>query len=171
MCTSPLKCFQNPEGGKPIFGWAGVKAGLPEMHLPCGKCPECTKKYYESWATHGSRELMQWENSIFVTLTYSDEHLPENRSLNKRDVQLFLKRLKKKYKSSKDNPIRQIYCGEYGEKTVRPHYHIIIFNHIFTDGKFHYRSDQGHPVFTSKELSDLWPFGNAEFGHATPHLS
>lgn len=168
MCTSPNKCYQNPDGGRPIFGWEGIKKGLPEMEVPCGKCPECCKDYYTSWATRGSRELSQWDSTVFITLTYDEENLPNDRSLKKTDVQKFIKRVKKFFRSSKENPIRQVYCGEYGKQTNRPHYHCILFNCDFRDKSRHYVSPGGHQVYTSPTLSKLWPFGNAEFGYAEP---
>lgn len=168
MCTRELTGYINPEGGRLIFGHQGVKDGLQIQLVPCGKCPECQKDYYTSWATRGSRELSQWPTSVFITLTYDDEHLPPNNSLDKNEVQLFIKRVKKYFKSSKENPIRQSYSGEYGSKTHRPHYHAILYNCDFPDGKHHRTTDQGHKVFTSKTLSKLWPFGFAEFGYATP---
>lgn len=168
MCTRQITAYENPSGGRPIFGWEGLKQGLPELKLPCGKCPECQKDYYTQWATRGSRELAQWPSSVFVTLTYDDEHLPPDNSLRKKDVQDFIKRLKKYFKSTKENPIRQSYCGEYGEHTKRPHYHCVLYNCDFTDKIKHYMSPSGHQVFTSKILSRLWPFGFAEFGFAEP---
>ncbi|AZL82939.1 replication initiator protein [Apis mellifera associated microvirus 61] len=168
MCTREITAYQNPSGGRPIFGWEGKKNGLPELKLPCGKCPECCKDYYTSWATRGSRELALWDSTVFITLTYSDEHLPPDNSLNKKDVQDFIKRVKKRFKSTKENPIRQIYCGEYGEKTKRPHYHAILFNCDFADKKPHYMSPQGHQVYTSQTLNNLWKNGFAEFGYAQP---
>lgn len=166
MCTREITAFQNPTGGRPIFGWEGVKNGYPEIKLPCGKCPECCKDYYTSWATRGSRELSQWDSSLFITLTYDEENLPKDRSLNKKHVQDFIKRVKKKFGSTKENPIRQVYCGEYGTETLRPHYHVILFNMDFVDKKKHYKSDQGHQVYTSRQLSALWKKGHAEFGFA-----
>lgn len=168
MCTQPNKCYVNPTGGRPIFGWEGEKQGLPEMEVPCGKCPECCKDYYTSWASRGSRELLQWDSSVFITLTYSEEHLPRDRSLNKKHVQDFIKRVKFHFGSSKEDPIRQTYCGEYGTKTLRPHYHVILFNCDFADKKQHYISDGGHQVYTSRILDSLWGLGHAEFGYATP---
>lgn len=168
MCTRELTAFQNPTGGRPIFGWEGVKQGLPEIKLPCGKCPECCKDYYTMWATRGSRELAQWQSSLFITLTYDEENLPNDRSLHKEHVQNFIKRVKKRLCSSKENPIRQIYCGEYGARTLRPHYHVILFNVDFEDKTKHYKSEQGHQVFTSELLTQLWGKGNAEFGFAQP---
>lgn len=168
MCTRPLTCYQNPEGGRPIFGEVGRKEGLPELKLPCGKCPECCKDYYTQWATRGSRELAQWDSSLFITLTYDEEHLPDDRSLNKKHVQDFIKRVKKALGSTRENPIRQTYCGEYGSTTLRPHYHVILYNVFFPDGKPFRTSDSGHQVFTSDTLSRLWGNGYVEFGYATP---
>lgn len=64
----------------------------------------------------------------FVTLTYSDENVPfdsvGNQTLVKRDAQLWLKRLRKTFYPRR---IRYYLCGEYGSKTLRPHYHCILF--------------------------------------------
>jgi len=168
MCTRELTAFVNPDGGRPIFGWQGIKEGLPEIKLPCGKCPECCKDYYTQWATRGSRELSQWDTSLFITLTYNEENLPADKSLNKEHVKKFIKRLKKYFRSTKENPVRQIYCGEYGTKTYRPHYHCVMFNVDFHDKRKHYISTAGHQVYTSELLTKLWGKGNAEFGFATP---
>lgn len=168
MCTRELTAYDNPDGGRPIFGWSGVKQGLPEIKLPCGKCPECQKEYYTQWATRGSRELMRWDSNVFITLTYSNEHLPPDNSLRKKDVQDFIKRVKKQFRSTKSNPIRQVYCGEYGAKTKRPHYHVILFNCQFLDRHRHRVSDQGHQIYTSNLLDSLWGKGFAEFGDAEP---
>lgn len=168
MCTSELTAFVNPDGGRPIFGYEGHKLGLTELKLPCGKCPECQKDYYTQWATRGSRELQRWPISLFITLTYDDDHLPEDRSLNKKHVQDFIKRVKKHAQSTKENPVRQIYCGEYGTQTSRPHYHVILFNFDLEDKKPFRRTDQGDTIYHSQVLRNLWPFGNSEFGIAKP---
>lgn len=167
MCTRPLTAFENLKGGRPIFREDDPNIG-DIIELPCGKCPECQKDYYTQWATRGSRELQNWDTSVFITLTYDDDHLPTPPSLVKKDVQDFIKRLKKVKNSTKENPIRQTYCGEYGEKTKRPHYHAILYNCDFPDKRKHYKSSQGNQVYTSKQLSELWGKGFAEFGYALP---
>lgn len=169
MCNKPITAFINPDGGRPIFGYEGVRLGLQKIELPCGKCTVCCKDYYTSWATRGSRELSRWDFSIFLTATYSEENLPAKSSLRKKDVQNFIKRVKKRFKSSTENPIRQIYCGEYGTKaTRRPHYHVVLFNCNPGDFKPHRITDQGHQVFTSKLLTELWGNGHVEVSWATP---
>lgn len=67
--------------------------------------------------------MREFQYSYFVTLTYSDEKLPPNGSLLKKDLQLFMKRLRSKYPSQS---IRYFGVGEYGDQTKRAHYHIIV---------------------------------------------
>lgn len=62
--------------------------------------------------------------SSFVTLTYRQDKLPKGCSLDPRDPQLWLKRMRK---SLSPNKIRYFLVGEYGEFTARPHYHAAIF--------------------------------------------
>jgi len=167
MCYRPLQCFENPEGGRPLFGFEPEKLGYKPMTLPCGKCYECKRDHVKSWACRGHYEMLRWPVSLFVTLTYDDKNLPFMSSLKKRDVQLFLKRLKKKLKSCKENPIRQIYCGEYGDGTGRPHYHLILFNTDFADAKL-VRQEGYKRIYTSKTLTKLWGKGKVEYALANP---
>lgn len=67
--------------------------------------------------------------SIFVTLTYDDDHLPPDNNLQPRDLQLFLKRLRKNHETQ----IRFFACGEYGTQKGRPHYHLALFGSIRTE--------------------------------------
>lgn len=95
----------------------------PEMMLvPCGKCPHCRKQRANEWATRLLHESFSHDKSAFVTLTYDDRYAPA--SVSKRALQLFFKRLRKRLP---DREIKYYACGEYGEKTGRPHYHAIIF--------------------------------------------
>lgn len=70
-------------------------------------------------------ELDSHKDNVFVTLTYDDCHLPENGSLRKDHLQKFFKRLRRDLPV--DYKIKYFACGEYGDKTDRPHYHSIIF--------------------------------------------
>lgn len=93
--------------------------------VPCGKCVFCRKAISKEWGVRIVHELEYYKgNNVFFTLTYDDENLPENGSLCKRDVQLFLKRLRKAIYPEK---IKYFYSGEYGDETLRPHYHFLLF--------------------------------------------
>lgn len=94
------------------------------MTVPCGKCLACLSQKSREWTMRLSHEWYYYNqrNSIFLTLTYDNNHIPDNYSLNRRDVQLYLKRLRKA-----GLKFKYLCAGEYGFKYGRPHYHLIIF--------------------------------------------
>jgi len=102
------------------------------------------------------------EDNCFVTLTYSDEHLPGDRSLDLRHFQLFMKRLRKKHGAG----IRFYHCGEYGESYGRPHYHACLFNHDFADKRL-WKEINDVPLYTSEDLSTIWGHGYCTLGSVT----
>ena len=70
-----------------------------------------------------TEEAKLHKENCFITLTYNNNNLPKYKSLVKKELQDFFKRLRKKYGEG----IRYYACGEYGPKGKRPHYHAIIF--------------------------------------------
>lgn len=111
-----------------------------EMQVPCGKCPECVKAKYYSWLFRLDKELERSDNPLFVTLTMRDEHITwtnqGNQTLCKRDLQLFFKKLRKKHAKTYptyQKKIKYYAVGEYGSRTKRPHYHIILYNVLDAD--------------------------------------
>lgn len=71
-------------------------------------------------------EASQHEYSCFATLTYADDRLPAGNELVPRDLQLFVKRLRR---ASLYSRLRYFAVGEYGDKSWRPHYHAAIFGY------------------------------------------
>lgn len=137
---------------------AGVK-----LTVPCGRCVGCRIDKVREWSTRIAHEASMHESSIFVTLTYADEFLPDDFSLNKRDLQLFMKRLRKKLKQK----IRFYACGEYGERFLRPHYHAIIFGWSPDDGVPWRKTNKGHVYYRSSMLEETWGMGHCEYGAVT----
>lgn len=105
--------------------------------------------------------------SSFITLTFADEHLPPDGSLNVKVFQDFMKRLRRSLPRSKK--IRFFHCGEYGEKFGRPHYHALIFGLDFVDCGYAKETDDKTGVVTwqSRTLDRLWPFGMNRVGEVT----
>lgn len=95
------------------------------IDVPCGKCVACLLNKRTDWAFRLEQENKVSRSSHFVTLTYDRKHIRSDYSLNKRDLQLYLKRLRKKDETRR---IRYYAVGEYGSKGGRPHYHILLFN-------------------------------------------
>ena len=101
---------------------------------------------------------------LFFTLTYDDEHVPADYSVKLRDWQLFLKRTRKRARGQGSALRRR---REYGELGLRPHYHGLFFNYDFPDKKL-LRKRNGHPVYSSELLSELWENkGSTELGSVT----
>lgn len=97
-----------------------------------------------------------------MTLTFSPEHLPADGSVSVLDVQLFMKRLRKRI-----GKVRFFACGEYGSKGGRPHYHLLLFGWSPSDRRLWRRSGSGHLVYRSALLEEIWPFGHCEVGDVT----
>lgn len=95
-----------------------------------------------------------------MTLTYRDDAVPQYGSLKYRDVQLFLKRLRK------DHPVRFVCCGEYGPKTLRPHYHLCIFGY-FPDDHSWCGGSENERLYSSKSLDKYWGLGETRTGELT----
>lgn len=94
--------------------------------VPCGKCIPCLLNKRNDWSFRLQQEHRASKEACFVTLTYDEKHLRTDRSLNKRDLQLFFKRLRKLH--GRRVRIRYYAVGEYGTHFGRPHYHILLFN-------------------------------------------
>lgn len=119
--------------------------------VPCGRCPECIKRRVSAW----SFRLMQEDRiaiaSHFITLTYDTAHVPISKkgymSVSKTDIQKFIKRLRKSVSLVSDVPVKYYLCAEYGGRTDRPHYHIILFN-----------------VSKLSHIEDSWGLGMINYG-------
>lgn len=94
------------------------------VFVGCGGCLHCRVNKARVWQHRLLLEEMSWELTSFVTLTYDDEHLPRDGSVSPREMQLFLKRLRKRCEPIK---IRFYGVGEYGDESMRPHYHLALF--------------------------------------------
>lgn len=129
-----------------------------EILLPCNRCVGCLMDRAREWAYRCMCEKRYHDKSSFITLTYAPEHLPEDGSLHKDHFQKFMKRLR----SRTGLKLRFFQAGEYGSKLSRPHFHAIIFGFDFPDREIPEGvsfTSAKRPLYTSKLLSELWPFG------------
>lgn len=161
-CHSPLKARRQKAGL--LFYRDELEAGMARtrgvdvLSLPCGKCQACRIERAQLWTLRIMHEASLHDRNGFLTLTYSDENLPfgEGPTLDKRDVQLFTKRARK------GRSFRFFCVGEYGERTDRPHYHIITFGWL---------PEFSHQVtsrtWASSEVDDAWGLGNATVGQVS----
>jgi len=164
-CYRPLTAyFREPRSGdeKGAISFSPSR-GSRQVELPCGCCFGCRSSRALEWAVRCVHESKLHELSIFVTLTYDDDHVPPGGSLCKRDVQLFLKKLRKKHAPAK---LRYFVAGEYGDTTLRPHYHALLFGIDFPD-KVRVRGDGDRAEYRSDTLDEIWSNGSCIFGSVT----
>lgn len=149
-----------------------------KINLPCGQCLGCRLEYSRQWAIRCMLEASLHENNYFVTLTYNDDHLPFrifdefvdpdtgellegsgiSHPLVKSHPVMFMKRLRSsvKYHFGIDG-IKVYYCGEYGDKTGRPHYHLLLFGMpCLNDLEYLFTNKVGSNFYSSQFLSNCW---------------
>lgn len=96
----------------------------------CGHCLPCLINRRRTWAHRLVLESLTHRSSLFVTLTYSDDALPNSSSLYPLHPQLWMKRIRR---ALAPKLIRFYLVGEYGDQTQRPHYHVALFNASIED--------------------------------------
>lgn len=127
-----------------------VGAGM-HSEFGCGKCDACRLNRSRLWQGRLLLESTQHASSIFVTLTYNDENVPTD--LRPEHLRNFLKRLRKRAQF----PVRYYAVGEYGTRSLRPHYHLVLFGDFVT-----YR---GTALFLRCDVvDDSWTLGHVHIG-------
>lgn len=130
----------------PVFG-----------QFPCGKCLNCRARSRQEWIFRLRMEYRDCNFGLFVTLTYDDAKLPPD-GVSVRDVQLFLKRLRKRFNS---RSLRYFIVSEYGDHTFRPHYHgLLFFNNV-------QRSPNIYDIIENSWQNGFVQFGEIEEGSIT----
>lgn len=164
-CYYPRRAFQLKDGSI-SFGAVRASSRAKALELPCGQCIGCRLERSRQWAIRCMHEASLYDRNCFLTLTYDQEHLPTDLSLDKSHFQKFMKRLRRRFFASKEKPIRYFMCGEYGEAKGRPHYHAILFNYDFND-KLFYSERGGQKLYESNTLESIWGLGNCMIGSVT----
>jgi len=157
-CVQPMRAWRRRLGDGVTFTRAEGWADRP-IEIKCGRCLGCKRQKAQAWAIRITHEAQMHSSNCFLTLTYDDENMPENRSLNVRDWQLFAKRLRKKA-----GPFRHLYSGEYGSRWGRPHYHACIFGLDMRRGAAPFPNLAKHPLWRSPVLDDIWGKGHVAIG-------
>lgn len=159
-CAAPLRAYKASHGRLVFF-----KSTQKEYHqepytglqVPCGYCILCREEQARQTAVRIYHEALSHEQNSFVTLSYTDAHMPEHGSLRYEDLVKFHKRLRKAL-----GGLRHYSVGEYGDKSMRPHYHACIFGHAFMEDAIRIRDEP--PLWTSPMLERMWGLGNVAVG-------
>lgn len=167
-CFRPVTAWKsqhvNHATGKRSLVFSANKGQLgSELQIPCGGCIGCRLDKARQWQIRIMHERAYHDLAVFLTLTYNNENLPKDGSLNKRHFQLFMKRLRKQH----DGKIKFFHCGEYGDQLQRPHYHAILFGIDFADKRRHSQNGRGDQIWKSELLDRIWGMGHCWIGSVT----
>lgn len=115
-------------------------------NVPCNHCLECVKDKQNEYIVRTIEEQKKRGSMCFFTLTYAPENLPVTdameideetgeicdvqsgiQTLRRADVTAWFRRFRQRWKRrGVEIDFGHLVCGEYGPKTLRPHYHGII---------------------------------------------
>lgn len=118
----------------------------------CGQCVPCRKRKRLEWVHRMMLEASLYKDNAFVTLTFDKEGLPDDLSVSPRELSLFIKRLRKG-----GSKFRYFACGEYGDSTLRPHYHLALFS--FPTCAFGITRKKEYCCAVCSEVSRAWGKG------------
>lgn len=112
----------------------------PGVEHGCGQCRVCRLNRRREWTARIVIESAGYPVNTFATFTYSDASLPADGSLS--DVHW--------RELTKDVGFRYFGVGEYGERTMRAHYHAVFFGL--------------DPLKAGAFLTARWPYGFVHVG-------
>lgn len=156
-CAEPREAWRPAAGGPIHFNQPTAPRAYNKIKIPCGNCILCRQEQARQWGVRITHEAQQWDESAFITLTYNEENIPPHNSLRYEDLQKFWKRLRKKYE------LRYYAVGEYGDASLRPHYHACIFGLAFTANRQIMRKEPSL-LWTNAELEEAWGLGYVSVG-------
>lgn len=175
-CNYPLTVYQDRDGGPVSFF---ERAGMDQLSVPCGRCAGCRLGRAQAWALRCQHEASLHDENCFLTLTYDDEEMPVVArgevtprrffstgvgTLHYPHVQKFIRSLRKEVAPKR---FSFLCAGEYGERTNRPHYHVLLFGHRFERSLDFSRAGVPGRLGESPALGKWWPYGNHFVGELT----
>ncbi|AYP28675.1 MAG: putative replication initiation protein [Microviridae sp.] len=156
-CASPLTQYYNPKDGTWDFKKRAISRIYPERQLDCGVCIECRVRKSREWAIRCYHEQKMHRENSWLTLSYESNPV----TLRREDIRVFVKSLR-----NAGYRFRYFGCGEYGEQTLRPHYHLCIFGLNFPD-RYAWKNNHGNILYRSQTLEKYWLHGNSWIGEIT----
>lgn len=161
VCFSPLRGVITPHGER-IWGVSEYVSGRIDGQsfvYSCGRCVGCCLRRSRDLAVRCVHQSKSVDISTchFLTFTHSDASLPRledgRPTLDKTLMPSMFKRLRK---NTGVTGIKYLQVGEYGTKTLRPHYHAVVFGLPLSDLKPYKRGRFGHQLYNSETLQQAW---------------
>lgn len=163
QCFHLLTGYRRPDGsGRLVFERPTGHSGAV-IKVPCRQCIGCRVNKEIEWSIRMMHEVTQHQHNQFVTLTYNDENIPWDNSLDHSHIQKFMRALRKKTRQK----LRFFVSGEYtpDPHKSRPHYHLVIFGLDLTDLE-PTGAKNGNTYYHSQLIADTWGRGFVTIGES-----
>lgn len=138
--------------------------------LPCGKCSGCRIRKVNEWVIRMEWESEFWEYTYFLTLTYNDKNRPYELLSN--DLTKFIKRLRRyleyRFPNLSIKKIKYFAAGEYGDKSGREHFHVILFTNWQIPDLVIFKTLKTGIYQRSDIISKIWKNGFVVIAPALP---
>ena len=161
MCLKPKWIYKK--GFYKESNYRGEKGDFYELgtYSKCGACDQCIAEKSNNWVIRNYYEQKRHEKKCFITLTYAENPV----ILVRKDLQDFIKRLRTylKRKCNFNDKIRIFYCGEYGERNNRPHFHLIIYGWEEEKLNFLDINKKKNILYQSKTIQTCWGLGRTSY--------
>ena len=160
MCCNPKWIYKEGRYKENNYrGGAGESYALG-TYSKCGSCAICLAEKSNNWVIRNYYEEKRHKKKCFITLTYAENSC----ILVRKDLQDFIKRLRTyiERKGSKEK-FRYFYCGEYGERNGRPHYHLIIYGWEDNEAKYLGWSGKKQICYRSSIIEECWGLGRTSY--------
>ena len=164
-CRDPKLCYTNSKGMRQLRHFSLASDFFIHLHqqvFDCGTCIFCRKKKSYELASRCVLHASLYRQNCFLTLTYDEKKTSYHNKLEYSDIQKFKKRLRQHCQRDYGKKIEIFNVHEYG-KNGKKHWHLVVFNHDFTD-KEKFGSKNNIPYYTSKKLQKLWKHGFVSLG-------
>lgn len=161
MCTSPNIIYKLWDKSEKTHFHKFDCVFIDELKLkninyqlvPCGQCLECKLSLAKQWTLRLQKEFEVSKSCIFLTLTYSDKYLNFGRNF-KKDIQNFFHYLRDYLNHIYKIKIKFYCVFEYGEESLRPHFHAIIY-----DYPYEFLEQVNEVDYRSVLIDKYWIFG------------
>lgn len=160
-CKWPIDAFRPANGGPIRFKPPSDGRAYTPIQIPCGYCILCREEHARQAAVRIVHESMMHDRNCFITLSYNDTHLPTHNGLQYSDLRKFIKRMRNRM-----GKFRFYAVGEYGDRSMRPHYHACVFGMDFTEDMIVLK-EKPHRLWTSPYLEEAWGLGMVSVGALT----
>lgn len=197
MCLKPKWIYKK--GNYKESNYRGEKGAFYELgtYTKCGVCSECIAEKCNNWVVRNAYEEKDHVKKCFITLTYKEQPF----FLVRKDFQDFMKRFRfeinKEYYKKLNNVKKGLsgeelklwkedhkeefiktkiyYCGEYGTKHGRCHFHAIIYGWEDENPRYLGVNKKSNIIYQSTIIQKTWGLGRTsyqKFGeHEAPYMS